>query len=165
MNRGYTKEWYLDRIKAINRILPDCGISTDIMTGFCDENQEDHLETIDLMKKVQFDFAYMFCYSERPKTLAERKFIDNIPLKIKKERLAEVIKLQREHSLQSNRKSIGKVYEVLIEGPSKKSNENYCGRNSKNTMIVFPKTKNKKGEYVNVYIENCTAATLIGKII
>ena len=165
MNRGYTKEWYLERIKAINKILPGCGISTDIMTGFCNETKEDHLESIDLMNKVKFDFAYMFCYSERPKTLAERKFKDNIPLKVKKERLAEIIKLQRKHSIQSNEKCIGKVFEVLIEGPSKKSDENYCGRNSENTMVVFPKTNKKKGEYVNVYIKTCTAATLIGKII
>ena len=165
MNRGYTREWYLDRIDAIKRIIPDCAISTDIITGFCGETDQEHKETLSLMNKVKFDFAYMFFYSERPKTLAQRKFDDDIPLETKKARLQEVIDIQREHSLESNRRQIGKVVEVLVEGLSKKSNDFYCGRNSENTMIVFPKEKVKKGDYVFVKIKDCTAATLKGEIV
>ena len=165
MNRGYTREWYLERIESIRKIIPGCAISTDIITGFCGETNEDHENTLSLMDIVKFDFAYMFFYSERPKTLAQRKFEDDIPLEIKKERLQEVIDLQRTHSLESNRKYIGKTFEVLVEGPSKKSEDNFCGRNSENTMIVFPKENVKKGQYVNVIIEDCTAATLKGKIV
>ena len=165
MNRGYTREWYLDRIKAIRKIIPGCAISTDIITGFCGETNEDHEKTLSLMDMVKFDFAYMFFYSERPKTLAQRKYEDDIPLEVKKERLQEVIDLQRTHALESNRKCIGKTFEVLIEGPSKKSEDNFCGRNSENTMIVFPKENVEKGQYVNVLIEDCTAATLKGKIV
>ena len=165
MNRGYTREWYLDRIEAIRKIIPGCAISTDIITGFCGENNEDHENTLSLMDMVKFDFAYMFFYSERPKTLAQRKYDDDIPLKVKKERLQEVIDLQRTHALNSNRRCIGKTFEVLVEGPSKKSEDNFCGRNSENTMIVFPKENVEKGQYVNVLIEDCTAATLKGKIV
>ena len=117
MNRGYSKEWYLKRIKSIREIIPDCAISTDIITGFCDESDEDFQETLDLMKKVEFNFSYMFFYSERPKTLAERKYKDNVPLEIKKSRLQKVIDLQKEHSLKSNESSVGKIMEVLVEGP------------------------------------------------
>jgi len=165
MNRGYTREWYLDRIEAIRKIIPGCAISTDIITGFCGETNEDHENTLSLMDMVKFDFAYMFFYSERPKTLAQRKYEDDIPLEIKKERLQEVIDLQRMHALNSNKRCIGKTFEVLVEGPSKKSEDNFCGRNSENTMIVFPKENVKKGQYVNVLIEDCTAATLKGKIV
>ena len=165
MNRGYTREWYLERIESIRKIIPGCAISTDIITGFCGETNEDHENTLSLMDIVKFDFAYMFFYSERPKTLAQRKYEDDIPLEVKKERLQEVIDLQRTHSLESNRKYIGKTFEVLVEGPSKKSEDNFCGRNSENTMIVFPKENVKKGQYVNVIIEDCTAATLKGKIV
>ena len=165
MNRGYTREWYLDRIDAIKRIIPGCAISTDIITGFCGEIDLEHKETLSLMNKVKFDFAYMFFYSERPKTLAQRKYDDDIPLEIKKTRLQEVIDLQREHSLESNKRQIGKVAEVLVEGPSKKSNDFLCGRNSENTMIVFPKENAKKGDYVLVKIKDCTAATLKGEIV
>ena len=165
MNRGYTREWYLDRIEAIRKIIPGCAISTDIITGFCGETNEDHENTLSLMDMVKFDFAYMFFYSERPKTLAQRKYEDDIPLEIKKERLQEVIDLQRTHALNSNKRCIGKTFEVLVEGPSKKSEDNFCGRNSENTMIVFPKENVKKGQYVNVLIEDCTAATLKGKIV
>ena len=165
MNRGYTREWYLDRIEAIRKIIPGCAISTDIITGFCGETNEDHENTLSLMDMVKFDFAYMFFYSERPKTLAQRKYEDDIPLEIKKERLQEVIDLQRTHALNSNRRCIGKTFEVLVEGPSKKSEDNFCGRNSENTMIVFPKENVEKGQYVNVLIEDCTAATLKGKIV
>ena len=165
MNRGYTKEWYLERINAINKIIPGCAISTDIITGFCDESEKDFNETLDLMKKVEFNFSYMFFYSERPKTLAERKYEDNIPLKIKKSRLQEVIDLQRQHATKSNETYIGKIVEVLVEGTSKKSPNEFSGRNPENSKVVFPKENAKKGTYVNVLIERCTSATLIGKIV
>ena len=165
MNRGYSKEWYLKRIKSIREVIPDCAISTDIITGFCDESDEDFQETLDLMKKVEFNFSYMFFYSERPKTLAERKYKDNVPLEIKKSRLQKVIDLQKEHSLKSNQSSVGKIMEVLVEGPSKKSVLEYCGRNDENYKVVFPKEDSKEGDYVNVLIERFTSATLIGKII
>ena len=165
MNRGYSREWYLDRIEAIRKIIPGCAISTDIITGFCGETNEDHINTLSLMDMVKFDFAYMFFYSERPKTLAQRNYEDDIPLEVKKERLQEVIDLQRTHSLESNRRCIGKTFEVLVEGPSKKCEDDFCGRNSENTMIVFPKENVEKGQYVNVLIEDCTAATLKGKIV
>ena len=165
MNRGYTQEWYMDRINAIKRIIPGCAISTDVITGFCDESEEDFEQTLELMNKVRFDFAYMFFYSERPKTLAERKYEDNIPLKIKKSRLQRVIDLQREHSLIKNEKNVGKTMEVLVEGPSKKSPLEFCGRNDENYKVVFPKENSKKGTYVNVLIKDYTAATLKGKIV
>jgi tRNA-2-methylthio-N6-dimethylallyladenosine synthase len=163
MNRGYSREWYLNRISSIRNIMPECTISTDIITGFCGETQAEHEDTLSLLKEVKFSYAYMFFYSERPKTLAERKFKDDIPLKVKKERLYDVIKVQHENSLKINRKSIGKTYKVLIEGESKKSPEMLCGRNSQNAMIVFPKQNFNKGEYVDVMITDCTTATLIGK--
>ncbi len=165
MNRGYTKEWYLERIKSIRKIIPDCAISTDIITGFCDETEEDFNCTLDLMNKVKFDFAYMFFYSERPKTLAERKYEDNVPEEIKRSRLQKVIDLQREHSLKSNQACIGKVMQVLIEGTSKKSDLDFSGRNSENCKVVFPKDNAIIGTFVDVLIEKCTAATLIGKIV
>jgi tRNA-2-methylthio-N6-dimethylallyladenosine synthase len=165
MNRGYTHEWYMDRINAINRIIPGCAISTDIITGFCDESEEDFEETLALMDKVKFDFSYMFFYSERPKTLAERKYDDNVPLQIKKSRLQKVIDLQREHSLIKNEKNVGKVMQVLVEGPSKKSPLEFCGRNDENYKVVFPKEDAQKGTYINVLINNFTSATLKGKIV
>jgi tRNA-2-methylthio-N6-dimethylallyladenosine synthase len=165
MNRGYTKEWYLNRIKAIREIIPDCAISTDIITGFCGETDKDFNETLDLMNKVKFDFSYMFFYSERPKTLAERKFKDDIPTEIKKSRLQKVIDLQKIHSIENNESSVGKIMEVLIEGTSKKSPLEYSGRNDENYKVVFPKENSKIGTYVNVKIERCTSATLIGKIV
>ena len=165
MNRGYTKEWYFNRIKAIREIIPDCAISTDIITGFCGETDKDFNETLDLMNKVKFDFSYMFFYSERPKTLAERKFTDDIPTEIKKSRLQKVIDLQKIHSIENNESSIGKIMEVLVEGTSKKSPLEYSGRNDENYKVVFPKENSKIGTYVNVKIERCTSATLIGKIV
>lgn len=165
MNRGYTREWYLDRIQSIRKIIPDCAISTDIITGFCDESQEDFKDTLSLMKKVKFDFSYMFFYSERPKTLAERKYEDNVPEKIKRTRLQKVIDLQREHSILSNNSCVGKVMEVLIDGVSKKSDLDFRGRNSENHKVVFPRENATIGTYVNVLIEKCTSATLIGKIV
>ena len=165
MNRGYTKEWYLDRIRSIRNIIPDCAISTDIITGFCDESEEDFNETLNLMKEVKFDFAYMFFYSERPKTLAERKYEDNVPEDTKRARLQKVIDLQRKHATESNEACIGKTVKVLIESTSKKSNLDFSGRNDENCKVVFPKENAVKGTFVNVLIEKCTSATLIGKIV
>jgi tRNA-2-methylthio-N6-dimethylallyladenosine synthase len=165
MNRGYTKEWYLDRIRSIRNIIPDCAISTDIITGFCDESEEDFNETLNLMKEVKFDFAYMFYYSERPKTLAERKYEDNVPEDTKRARLQKVIDLQRKHATESNESCIGKTVKVLIESTSKKSNLDFSGRNDENCKVVFPKENAVKGTFVNVLIEKCTSATLIGKIV
>jgi len=163
MNRGYTREWYLDRMAAINRIIPNCGISTDIITGFCSETEEDHQQTISLMKEIKYDYAYMFSYSERPKTLAERKYKDDVAEAVKKRRLAEIIELQRMNSGIKTLLGIGQVHEVLVEGFSKKSNEMLMGRNSQNTVVVFPKQNYKKGDYVNILAKSCTTSTLIGE--
>lgn len=165
MNRGYTREWYLDRIKAIRTIIPDCGISTDVITGFCGETEDQHQETLSLMNEVVYDFAFMFSYSERPKTLAERKYKDDVPEEIKKRRLSEVVDLQRKHSELQTRKWVGKVTKVLIEGVSKKSDEMLMGRNSQNAVVVFPKGNLKPGMYVNVNITSSTSSTLIGEVI
>jgi len=165
MNRGYSREWYMERIEAVKRIMPDCAISTDIITGFCTETEEDQADTLSLMEWAGFDYAYMFAYSERPKTLAERKYEDDVPEDVKNRRLTEVINLQRDLSLASNRRDIGKVVEVLVEGPSKRSAEDFCGRNSQNKMVVFPKGKSQKGDYVMVKIKDCTSATLIGELV
>ncbi|MFM7594888.1 MAG: tRNA (N6-isopentenyl adenosine(37)-C2)-methylthiotransferase MiaB [Flavobacteriales bacterium] len=165
MNRGYTREWYLDRIDAIHRIIPDCAISTDIITGFCGETEEEHCDTVSLMEKVQFDYAYMFKYSERPKTLAERKFEDDVPEEIKGKRLTEIIELQTAHSLAANERQIGTIQEILVEGPSKRSEMQFCGRNSKNSMVVFDRKGAEKGSYVQVKITGCTSATLLGELI
>ena len=164
MNRGYTREWYLDRIAAIRRIMPGCGISTDIITGFCDETEEDHQLTLDLMRRVKYDFAYMFMYSERPKTLAERRYTDNVPEEVKKRRLNEVVELQRSEGESIIRAQAGKVYKVLIEGVSKKSNKMLMGRNTRNDVVVFPAGEHRKGTYVNVRVTGCTPATLIGEV-
>lgn len=165
MNRGYTREWYLDRIKAIRRIMPDAGISTDIITGFCSETDEDHKATLSLLDEVGFDFAYMFAYSERPKTLAERKYKDDVPEEVKKKRLQEVIELQQKKSAERTKLGVGKMHKVLAEGVSKKSDEQLSGRNSQNCVVVFPKGNFKKGDYVNVLAEKCTLATLIGEAV
>jgi len=165
MNRGYSREWYLDRINAINTILPGATISTDIITGFCGETEEQHQETLSLIENVKFSFAFMYFYSERPKTLAERKYQDDVSLEIKKRRLAEVIKLQHKHQLAYNTKAIGRVYEVLIERISKKSDEMFSGRNTYNSTIVFPREDYNIGEYVNVLVEECTTLTLKGRIV
>lgn len=165
MNRGYSREWYLDRIAAIRRIVPECSISTDIISGFCDETDEEHADTLSLMREVGFDFSYMYKYSERPKTLAERRFEDNVPEAVKSKRLEEIISIQRENSLIWNQKQLGKIQKVLIEGVSKKSTEQLSGRNDGNAMVVFPKGNLKKGEYVMVKIVDCTSATLIGETV
>ncbi len=165
MNRGYTREWYIDRIAAIKRIIPNCGISTDSISGFCSESDEDHAETLSLMEHVKYDFSYMFAYSERPKTLAERKFKDDVPEELKKKRLQEIVDLQQIHSAIRTKEGLGKVHRVLIEGVSKKSKEQYFGRNSQNTTVVFPKGNYKPGDYANVLATSCTTATLIGEVV
>ena len=162
MNRGYTREWYMSRIDAIRKIIPDCSISADIITGFCGETEEEHKDTLSLMEYVKYHFAYMFKYSERPNTLAQRKYEDDIPEEIKQRRLAEVIELQQIHSHYQLKKDIGKTYEVLIEGVSKKSDKELYGRNTHNSVVVFPRENYKAGEYVMVKIESCTSATLKG---
>jgi tRNA-2-methylthio-N6-dimethylallyladenosine synthase len=165
MNRGYTREWYLGRIDAIRRIVPDAGISMDIITGFCSETEEEHQDTLSLMEAVQYDFGYMFAYSERPKTLAERKYKDDVPAGVKSRRLAEIVDLQLKHSAIRTKQGVGKVHRVLVEGISKKSEDNLFGRNSQSTVVVFPKENFKPGDYVNVMAETCTGATLIGKAV
>lgn len=165
MNRGYTREWYLERIAAIRRIVPNCSISTDIICGFCDETEEEHADTLSLMREVGFDYAYMYKYSERPKTLAERRFEDNIPDEVKGRRLEEVIAIQQENSLAWNKKHIGTIQTILVEGKSKRSEEQLSGRNDGNAMVVFPKGNHQKGEYVKVKIVDCTSATLIGELV
>jgi tRNA-2-methylthio-N6-dimethylallyladenosine synthase len=165
MNRGYSREWYLDRIQAIRKYMPDCAISTDIITGFCGETDEEHQDTISLMQEVKFDFAYMFKYSERPKTLAERRFEDDVPDAIKGSRLNEIIELQLQHSKLSNEKQIGQTVKVLVEGTSKRSEEHLCGRNGQNAMVVFPRQNFEKGQYVMVKITDCTSATLMGEAV
>ena len=162
MNRGYSREWYLDRIEAIHRIIPDCAVSTDIISGFCAETDKEHDDTLSLMDIVAFDFAYMFKYSERPKTLAERKFEDDVPEAVKSKRLTEIIEKQLGYSLASNKKRIGKTEKVLVEGISKRSEEHMSGRTGRNSMVVFPKGNFKKGDYINVKILDCTSATLLG---
>jgi len=165
MNRGYTREYFLERIDAIRRIVPECGISTDIISGFCGETEEQHQETMTLMNEVGFNFAYMYKYSERPKTLAERKYIDDVPEEEKGRRLAEIIKQQREKSHMRNKAVVGNTYEVLVESTSKKSDQDYSGRTTQNTMVIFPKGDSKLGTYVNVKITSCTSATLLGEIV
>lgn len=165
MNRGYTREWYKNRIEAIRSIIPECGISTDIISGFCSETEEQHQETLSLMEWVKYDFAYMFKYSERPKTLAERKYEDDVPEDVKGRRLTEIIQLQNRLSLESNQKDIGKVFEVLVEGPSKRSDDFLAGRNTQNKVIVFPKENYKKGDLVDVKVHDCSSATLLGNAV
>jgi tRNA-2-methylthio-N6-dimethylallyladenosine synthase len=165
MNRGYTREWYLNRIDAIRRIIPEAGISMDIITGFCSETEEEHQDTLSLMEAVKYDFGYMFAYSERPKTLAERKYKDDVSPEVKSRRLAEIVDLQLKHSAFRTKLGVGKVHKVLVEGLSKKSKEQLFGRNSQSTVVVFPKENFKPGDYVNVLAEDCTGATLIGKAV
>lgn len=163
MNRGYTREKYMERIASIKRIMPDCAISTDIITGFCGETEEEFQDTVSLVREVNYNFSYMFFYSERPKTLAERKFEDDIPLAVKKRRLQDVINIQLEQSKIYNTASIGKTFRVLIEGTSKKSDQDAYGRNSQFVTIIFPILDAKPGEYVNVKVNSCTSTTMIGE--
>jgi tRNA-2-methylthio-N6-dimethylallyladenosine synthase len=164
MNRKYDRQWYLDRIAAVKRILPDCGLSTDVFCGFCGETLDDHVETLSLMREVGYDSAFMFKYSERPGTYAARHYADDVPEEEKIRRLNEIIALQNQLSLESNRRDIGKTFEVLVEGYSKRSREQMCGRSQQNKMIVFPKGNAKPGDLVMVKITDASSATLIGEI-
>lgn len=165
MRRRYTSGWYLDRVARIREVMPGCGITTDVIAGFCSETEEDHRQTLELFRKVGFDYAYMFYYSERPGTLAARHYPDDVPPDVKTRRLNEIIALQNELSLKSNRNDIGKVFRVLVEGPSKKNPEELCGRSGSNKMCVFPGGGHKAGDYVDVEVVSCTSATLIGKLV
>src|SRR5260221_13207240 len=166
MNRGYTRGWYLEKIQKIRSLLGDaCGISSDMIAGFCSETEEEHRDTLSLMELVEFDFSYMFIYSERPGTLAAKKFANDVPLTIKKRRLDEIIRKQNELSLRRNVRDVGQVHKVLIEGDSKRSPEHLQGRNSANKVVIFPRKNKSKGEYVCVRVEECTGATLLGKIV
>jgi tRNA-2-methylthio-N6-dimethylallyladenosine synthase len=165
MNRTYDRAWYLQKIDAIRRILgEDCGISSDMIAGFCSETEEEHQDTLSLMDAVRYDFSYMFYYSERPGTLAARKYKDDVTIEVKKRRLSEIIEKQRAHSLERNQRDIGKVYQVLVEGPSKRSEEYLQGRNSANKVVIFPRGACRKSQYVDVRIKDCTAATLLGEV-
>jgi tRNA-2-methylthio-N6-dimethylallyladenosine synthase len=167
MNRTYTREWYLAKVQRIREIMPDCGISTDVISGFCTETEEEHQDTLSMMELCRYDMAYMFSYSERPGTLAARRYQDDVPEEVKKRRLEEIINLQNSHSRESYKNDIGKTFKVLIEGDSKRSELKWCGRNSQNKMTVFPKGDHQltKGDYANVKITDATAATLIGEIV
>ena len=167
MNRTYTREWYMAKVDRIREIMPDCGISSDIIAGFCTEEDEDHNDTLSIMEYSGYDMSYMFFYSERPGTLAERRYKDDIPEDVKKKRLQEIVELQGKLSFASNKKDIGKTFTVLIEGDSKRSDKDWRGRSSQNKVIVFPKENYelKKGDYVTVLVDDCTQATLLGKII
>ena len=165
MNRKYTREWYLDRIKALRTAIPDCGISTDVFCGFCGETLEDQADTLSLMREVGYDSAFMFKYSERPGTYAARHYEDDVPEEEKIRRLNEIIALQNELSLASNKRDIGKTFEVLVEGYSKRSREQLCGRTQQNKMIVFPKGNAKAGDFVMVRVTEASSATLIGELV
>ncbi|MCG8340699.1 MAG: tRNA (N6-isopentenyl adenosine(37)-C2)-methylthiotransferase MiaB [Cytophagales bacterium] len=165
MNRTYNKEWYLHKIDVIRDILgEDCGVSSDMIAGFCSETEEEHQETLSLMDYVKYDFAYMFYYSERPGTLAARKYQDDVPLAVKKRRLNEIIERQHKHSLERNKRDLNKVHKVLIEDYSKRSKDYLQGRNTANKVVVFPKGPYSKGQYVHVLVKDCTAATLLGEV-
>ena len=166
MNRTYDRDWYINRIDAIRRIIPECAISTDVITGFCSETDEEHQDTLSMMDYVQYDFAYMFMYSERPGTLAAKRYADDIPDAVKRQRLKDVVAKQQQYSFSRLQAQVGSVQKVLIEGFSKKSDHDYCGRSDNNAMVVFPVGENyKPGEYVNVLIEKSTTATLIGNVV
>lgn len=162
MHRGYTKEWYLDRVRKIKELIPDCAISADIICGFCGETEEDFLETLAVMEEVPFDSAFMFKYSNRPGTLASKKMADDVPEEVKLERLARMIDLQQKLSLESNLRDVGKTFEVLIEGFSKKSRDQYYGRTSQNKVLVFDKKDHRIGDYVTAVVDEATSATLLG---
>ena len=167
MNRTYTREWYMAKVDRIRTLLPGCGISADIITGFCTEDEKDHQDTLSIMEYCKYDFSYMFIYSERPGTLAARRYTDDVPNDIKKRRLEEIVSMQNKLSLESNQRDIGKSYKVLIEGDSKKNKEDWKARNSQNKVVVFPKENYtyKKGDFVTVKITDCTQGTLKGNIV
>lgn len=165
MNRTYDREWYINRVEAIRRIIPECALSTDMITGFCSETEEEHQDTLSLMRYVNYHYAYMFSYSERPNTPAAKKLTDDIPEEVKNRRLSEIIDLQSATSYKLNQLELGKVHRVLIEGFSRKSNDSLKGRNGQNTVVVFPAGNHKKGEYVNVLVHKATQGTLIGEVV
>lgn len=165
MNRKYTREWYLGRIDAIRKAMPDCGISTDLFTGFHDESEEDFAETLSLMREVGFDSAFMFKYSERPGTLAARTMPDNIPEQVKIDRLNRMIALQNELSRESNARDVGRIFDVLVEGVSKRSREQFVGRSSQNKTLVFPRGSYRVGDIVRVRVTEFSSATLIGELV
>lgn len=167
MNRTYTREWYLAKVKRIREIIPDCGLSSDIIAGFCSETEEEHADTLSLMELCRFDLSYMYFYSERPGTLAARRYTDDVPEDVKKRRLEEIIEAQNRHSRESYAGDIGQTFEVLIEGNSKRSSEHWAGRNSQNKMVVFPKSDRglQKGDYAMVTIHSATQGTLIGEML
>ena len=165
MNRKYTREWYLERVEAIRRYMPDCAITTDLIAGFAHETEEEHAETLSLMREVGYDFAYMFKYSERPGTFAQRNLGDDIPEDVKTRRLTEIIDLQNKLSEQSNKRDIGKEFEILVECTSKRSEEQLSGRTSQNKMVVFDRHNFKVGDYVKVRITGCSSATLFGEVV
>ena len=163
MNRKYTREWYLERVAAIRRYMPDCAITTDLIAGFAHETEEEHQETLSLMRQVGYDFAYMFKYSERPGTFAERNLGDDIPEDVKTRRLTEIIELQNSLSEESNRRDVGKEFEILVETVSKRSDAQLSGRTSQNKMVVFDRGNHNIGDYVKVRITGCSSATLFGE--
>ena len=164
MRRRYTREWYLDRVRMIRSVIPDCGLTTDVIAGFCSETEQDHQDTLSLFEEVGFDTAFMFYYSERPGTIAARNYPDDVDIQTKTRRLNEIIALQNRKSLESYRKDIGKRFTVLVEGPSKKNPDELCGRASNNKMCVFPDTTHKVGDYVDVIVTDCTSATLLCRL-
>ena len=164
MNRTYSREWYIAKVNRIREIIPGCGLSTDMITGFCTETEEDHQQSLSLMEYCQYDLAYMYFYSERPGTLAARRFEDDVPLETKKRRLQEMVALYRGHSLTSMQKDVGKTFKVLVEGNSKKDDNELQGRTDHNKVVVFAKGGHKKGDYVYTYINSCTAGTLLGTV-
>lgn len=165
MNRGYTREWYMGRVDKIKEVMPDCAISADIIAGFCSETEEEHKETLSMMEYVKYDFSYMFKYSERPNTAAAKRFDDNVTDADKGRRLTEIVDLQRDHSFEINKAYVGKTFEVLVEKPSKRNDQELAGRTSQNTVVVFPREAYKVGDYVNVHVHDCTGGTLLGKAV
>jgi tRNA-2-methylthio-N6-dimethylallyladenosine synthase len=167
MNRTYTREWYMAKVKQIKQVIPDCGISSDIIAGFCTETEEDHLDTLNIMEFSKYDMSYMFIYSERPGTLAARRYKDDITDEVKKRRLQEIVEIQGRLSRESNQRDVGKAFKVLIEGDSKRSTDHWMGRNTQNKVIVFPKENYdcRKGDYVWVKVSDCTQATLLGEMV
>jgi tRNA-2-methylthio-N6-dimethylallyladenosine synthase len=167
MNRTYTREWYMSKVDRIKEIMPDCSISSDIIAGFCTETEEDHQDTLSMMTYAKYDLSYMFFYSERPGTLAQRRYKDDIPEDVKKRRLQEIVNLQGQLSTESNKRDLGKSFKVLIEGTSKKKDDEWMGKSSQNKVVVFPKRNYtyQPGDYVIVHVTDCTQATLIGEIV
>ena len=165
MNRTYDREWYKERVDTIRKIIPECSISADIISGFCTETEEDHQQTLSMMDYVRYVMAYMFAYSERPGTLAARQLKDDVAPEIKSRRLQEIVDLQHVHQAEENKSEPGKVYEVLVEGTSKRSKEQLFGRNSQNKVLIFPKGNLKPGDYANVRVLSATSATLIGEVV